>query len=281
MPAFVGLAESWKADVWGAGHMGRDYEPVQGLKVAERLALPEGLNVERLQDRHSLRRGLDQLSRRLEQHESAIGLDAYQQSAYEMLLSGKVREAFDVAGEPDSMRDAYGRVSIGEKALLARRLVEAGVTFVLVSGAWGYFDHHGDEVKWGGIEKGLTPILPTVDRVIHTLVHDLEARGLLDSTLILMMGEFGRSPVITPTRGRGHWNNVMSMLMAGGGMPGGRVIGNTDDRGYGIRSGRVTPEDLAATVFRHLDVPLDAQWIDRQGRPIPIVRHGRPLQELA
>src|SRR6185503_20715596 len=100
-----------------------------------------------------------------------------------MVVSGKVQKAFNVAEESDAARDAYGRVSVGEKALLARRLVEAGVSFVLVSGAWGYFDHHGDEVKWGGIEKGLTPLLPSVDRAMYTLVNDLSDRGLLDSTL--------------------------------------------------------------------------------------------------
>jgi uncharacterized protein (DUF1501 family) len=153
---------------------------------------------------------------------------------------------------------------------------------VVVSGAWGYFDHHGDEVQWGGIEKGLTPILPTVDRVIFTLVGDLKDRGLLESTLVLMMGEFGRSPVMTKTRGREHWTNVMSMLVAGGSGPCGQVIGSTDDKGYAVKEGRVTPADLAATTFRHLGIDLDAQWINPQGRPIPIVTEGgRPLSELA
>src|SRR5262249_50089569 len=157
----------------------------------------------------------------------------------DMVLSGKVQKAFDISQEPDSLRDAYGRISIGEKALLARRLVEAGSTFVLVSGAWGYFDHHGDEVRWGGIEKGLTPLLPTIDRVIYMLVNDLEARGLLDSPLVLMMGEFGRGPVINKNAGRDHWTNVMSMITAGGSARSGQVIGSTDSRGYGIKDGRV------------------------------------------
>ena len=202
--------------------------------------------------------------------------------AYEMVVSGKVQQAFDVAQETDQTREAYGRESIGEKALLARRLVEAGVTFVLVSGAWGYFDHHGDEVRWGGIEKGLTPLLPRVDRVMHALVNDLEQRGLLDSTLVLMMGEFGRSPVMTQTAGRGHWTPVMSMLVAGGGLPTGQVIGSTDEKGYGIRHGRVTPADLAATTFRHLGIDLDSHWVNPQGRPIPIITEGgRPIPELS
>jgi hypothetical protein len=282
MPAFVGLANSWNADVWGAGQMGRDFEPVKGLEISNKLTMPEGLSVTRLQDRNTLRQGLDNLARAVDRNSGLADLDRYQQAAYDMVLSGKVREAFDVSREPDAVRDQYGRESVGEKALLARRLVEAGVSFVLVSGAWGYFDHHGDEVKWGGIEKGLTPLLPTIDRALDALVRDLESRGLLDSTLILMMGEFGRSPVLTPTHGRGHWTNVMSMIVAGGGLPCGQVIGSTDDKGYGVRSGRVTPEDLAATVFRHLEIPLDAHWTNNQGRPIPIVHNGgRPIKELS
>ncbi|MBL9093637.1 MAG: DUF1501 domain-containing protein [Planctomycetaceae bacterium] len=281
MPGFVGLAESWTSDVWEAGELGRDYAPVKGLEVADKLAMPEGLTLERLQDRRTLRRRFDDFARKLGDHGGLADLDRHQQTAYDMVLSGKVRDAFDISREPAAMHEAYGRGSVGQKALLARRLVEAGTSFVLVSGAWGYFDHHGDEVKWGGIEKGLTPLLPTIDRALTTLIHDLEMRGLLDSTLILMMGEFGRSPVMTPTAGRGHWTNVMSMLVAGGGLRHGQVIGATDDKGYGIASGRVTPEDLAATTFRHLGIPLDTHWVNPQGRPTAIVQNGgRPIREL-
>ena len=106
--------------------------------------------------------------------------------------------------------------------MLARRLVESGVTFVLVSGAWGYFDHHGDDVRWGGINKGLKPLLPRVDRALYALINDLEERGLLDDTFVMMMGEFGRTPVINEKAGRHHWTNVMSMVVAGGGMLTGR-----------------------------------------------------------
>ena len=131
------------------------------------------------------------------------------------------------------------------------------------------------------MRKGLKPLLPRVDGVIYTLVNDLEARGLLDSTLILMMGEFGRSPVMTPTAGRGHWTNCMSMLVAGGGLPCGQVIGSTDSKGYDIKEGRVTPSDLAATVFRHLGIDPNAHWLDPRGRPIPIITEGgRPIPEL-
>jgi hypothetical protein len=281
MPAFVGLANSWTSDVWGAGQMGSDFEPIKGQELPGRLAMPEGINVERLQNRQELRQQFDRMVRGAERGTTLQHFDRYNQMALEMVTSDKVRNAFDVAQESDAMREAYGRDSIGEKGLLARRLVESGVTFVLVSGAWGYFDHHGDEVKWGGIEKGLTPLLPTVDRVMYTLINDLQDRGLLDSTLVLMMGEFGRSPVMTPTNGRGHWVNVMSMLAAGGGLPCGQVIGATDEKGYGVKEGRVRPADLAATTFKHLGIDLNSEWINPQGRPIPIVTEGgRPIPEL-
>jgi uncharacterized protein (DUF1501 family) len=282
MPAFVGLAPSWRADVWGAGHMGPAYEPVNGLELPGRLALPGGVNVARLQDRVGLRRQFDQLRRDVDAGANMSRMDRHAEIALDIVTSTRVQQAFALDREPDRLRDLYGRCSVGEKALLARRLVEAGTTFVLVSGAWGYFDHHGDDVPpWGGIQRGLTPILPTIDRALYALVTDLEARGLLDSTLILMLGEFGRSPVMTPDRGRNHWTNVMSMVLAGG-YRHGRVIGATDHRGGEIKERRVGPSDLAATVFAHLGIPVNATWVNPQGRPIPIVAEGgRPIGELA
>jgi hypothetical protein len=283
MPAFVGLADSWKADVWGAGHMGGAFEPVKGNELPGRLALPSGLNVARLQERSELRRQFDRLERERDAGQQMGDMDRYADMALDMVISPAVRRAFDIDREPDRLRDAYGRCSVGEKALLARRLVEAGTTFVLVSGCWGYFDHHGDNVPpWGGIQKGLTPILPTIDRALTALIDDLDVRGLLPSTLVLMLGEFGRGPVLTKDGGREHWLPVMSMLAAGGGARHGQVIGSTDARGGTIKSRKVTPSDLAATVFRHLGIPLDARWINPQGRPIPIVTEGgSPLSELS
>lgn len=280
MPAFVGLADSWKSDIWEAGLLGQQYAPLNGKELPGRLSLPQGVAVERLQDRDGLRQSLDRFARNLE-HAGLERFDRYEQMAYEMVLTGKVQRAFDISAESDARRDAYGRDSLGEKALLARRLVESGVTFVVVSGAWGYFDHHGDSVRWGGIEKGLTPILPSVDRVLYALVNDLEDRGLLDSTLILMLGEFGRAPTINRDHGRDHWTNVMSMVTAGGGIRTGQVIGATDDKGYAIAERPIRPADLAATVFKHLGIALDTHWTNPQGRPIPIVTEGgQPIHEL-
>ena len=282
LPAFVGLAPSWKADVYEAGHLGPAYAPVNGLELVGKFGLPAGVQLARLHDRDTLRKSFDRMRRDLDRSDVLDKLDRFSARAYEMVVGGNVQQAFDLSGETAETREAYGRNSIGEKAILARRLVEAGVTFVLVSGAWGYFDHHGDSVQWGGIVKGLTPLLPHVDRAIHGLVTDLETRGRLDKTLVLMLGEFGRSPVINKDAGRDHWTNVMSMVAAGGGLRHGQAVGSTDSRGYDVKDGLVRPQDLAATVYRHLGIDLASHWVTPQGRPTPIVvEGGRPIPELA
>ena len=281
-PAFVGLAPSWKADVWESGYLGPAYSPVNGLELVGKVGLPAGVELDRLQNRDRLRQEFDRMRRDLDRGDALDKLDRYSARAFEMVVGGNVQRAFDLTAESDATRDLYGRNSIGEKAILARRLVESGVTFVLVSGAWGYFDHHGDSVQWGGIVKGLTPLLPHVDRAIFGLVTDLAQRGLLDSTLVLMLGEFGRSPVVNKDAGRDHWTNVMSMVAAGGGLRHGQAVGSTDSKGYDVKDGLVRPQDLAATVFRHLGIDLSASWINPQGRPVPIVvEGGRPIPELA
>ena len=281
LPAFVGLAPAWAADVYGGGDLGSQYEPVKGLELAGKFAMPAGIQASRLADRANLRQQFDRLQRELDRTSGMERHDRFTRQAHEMVLSGKVQQAFDLNQEKESLRDTYGRNSVGEKALLARRLVEAGTTFVLISGAWGYFDHHGDNVRWGGIVKGLPPILPAVDRALYALVTDLEQRGRLDDTLILMMGEFGRSPVINKEAGRDHWTAVMSMVMAGGGLRHGQIIGATDSRGGAIASRKVRPQDLAATTFRHLGIDLNSHWVTAQGRPIPIVmEQGQPISEL-
>ena len=244
-----------------------------GVVLAGRLTLARGISVARAEDRAGLCRQFDRLRRELDVGDTMARMDHYRQQALEMVLSGKAQQAFRVDQEPDRVRDAYGRHSLGERTLLARRLVEAGVTFVTVSGAFGVFDNHGDDVIWKGMIKGLKPLLPRVDQAVHALVTDLEARGLLDDTLVLAMGEFGRSPVFSQrgTGGREHWPNCMSMLVAGGGLAHGQVVGSTDATGGDVKEARVTPADLGATVFRHLGIDLGAQWVDSQGRPHSIV----------
>jgi Protein of unknown function (DUF1501) len=285
LPAYVGIADPplWFADVLGAGPMGGAFEPVRADEMVGRLSLPAGVDGARAEDRAGLGRQFDRLSRDLDAGDTMARMDDYQRQALEIVLSGKARQAFRIDQEPDRVRDAFGRHSLGERMLLARRLVEAGVTFVTVSGTFGVFDNHGDDVVWGGIIKGLKPLLPRLDQAVCALIKDLEARGLLDETLVLVMGEFGRSPIFSQrgTGGREHWFNCMSMLLAGGRLARGRVVGSTDAKGGEVKDAPVTPADLGATVYGHLGIDLSAQWTDAQGRPQSIVPDaGRPIPEL-
>ena len=281
MPAFIALADSMAADVWGSGEMGSSYAPIQGTALAGMFKPPKGLTIGRMSQREELRTRMETFRRSLDSSGSMTNLDQYTRLAVEMVASGQAVQAFDIEKEDPRLRDSYGRTSLGQKALLARRMVEAGVRFVLVSGAWGYFDHHGDHVQWKGIEKGLKPLMPHVDSALATLITDLHQRGLLDKTLILMMGEFGRAPVINKEAGREHWTNVMSMLVAGGGLRHGQVIGSTDNKGHAILDRRITPQDIAATVFAHLGIDLESHWSGTTGRPVPILASGAaPIKEL-
>jgi uncharacterized protein (DUF1501 family) len=285
LPAFVGFADPglFFADVLGAGPLGGTHDAVEGDKMAGRLVLPPGVDVARAGDRAELSRQFDRLSRVLDTRDSMTRMDDHRKQALQIVLSGKAQRAFRVDLEPDRVRDTYGRHSLGERTLLARRLVEAGVTFATVSGTFGMFDNHGDDHFAGGIVKGLKPLLARLDQAVSALVQDLEVRGLLDDTLVLVMGEFGRTPIFSQRGlgGREHWFNCMSMLVAGGGLARGQVVGSTDAKGYDVKDARVTPADLGATVYRHLGIDLDAQWTDPQGRPQSIVTDGgRPIPEL-
>ena len=281
MPPFVALANSMVADVYGAGDLGQQYAPLDGMRVDGKFSMPKGVEVPRLQDRDQLRRELDLFRRRTDSSVDFQRQDRYTQEAFNLVLGGTAQKAFDLTKEPDSVRDRYGRDSFGDKALLARRLVDAGVTFITMSDAWGHWDHHGDEVQWGGIAKGLTPMLPVFDRGLTALIEDLDQRGLLETTMVVVIGEFGRSPVMTKTAGRDHWPGVMSFLMAGGGIKGGQVIGATDRRGGSIQERPLCPGDLAATVFSHLGIDPQSHWLNPSGRPVPLVETGQPIAEFA
>lgn len=228
-----------------------------------------------------LRRGLD-VSGVME------GMDRFQQQAFEIVAGQRAQSAFDLKQEPAKLIERYGPHDWCRQALLARRLVEAGVTFVTIDlsnhSASGTWDTHGDNIPpYGGIMSGLKPLLPVFDHLFTTLITDLSERGLLDEVLVLAMGEFGRTPRIGTqgsTDGRDHWPVVMSMLMAGGGFRHGQVIGATERDGGQIKERPVTPGDIAATIYHHLGVPLDGTYLDRQGRPRAIVENGAPISEL-
>jgi hypothetical protein len=225
-------------------------------------------------------------------------LDHFQQQAVEMVLGGRAQAAFDISREPPEARKRYGKHLWCRQALLARRLIEAGVSFVTIDLSLGVnagdWDSHGHEHVFGGIAaspderwgtKGLQPLLPVFDHLITTLVTDLEQRGMLNDVLVLAFGDFGRDPIMGTqsgfTGGRNHWPRVMSMCLAGGGLNHGQVIGSSDLQGGAIKDRAVTPGDLAATIYRHMEVPLDTTYLDTRGRPNYIVEeNGEPIREL-
>jgi uncharacterized protein (DUF1501 family) len=250
--------------------------------------MPKGLSENRLNERVSLLKQFDHLKAGLDQDGSMDALNTYQQQAVDLLLGERARRAFDLNQEDAETRDRYGNHLWCQQALIARRLVEAGTTFVTLDlsyhGASGTWDTHGDNIPpYGGITKGLGPLLPLFDHLITTLVSDLEARGLLDKVMVIAMGEFGRTPSMgtqDSTDGRNHWPEVMSMCLAGGGLRHGQVIGATEKDGGTIKERPVTPADLAATLFRYFGVPQDYQYLDHQGRPRFVVDGGSPIAEL-
>lgn len=215
-------------------------------------------------------------------------MDRYGQQAVEMIVGRRAQSAFDLSREPQAMRDRYGSHLWCQQALLARRLVEAGVAFVTLdlsyhtaSGTW---DTHGDNIPpYGGIWNGLRPLLPLFDHLLTTLVSDLDQRGMLDDVLVIAMGEFGRTPMTgtqESTDGRNHWPQVMSLCLAGGGFRHGRAIGaTTADGGYPLER-RLTPGDLAATIYQHMGVPQSTHYLDPTGRPRPIIESGSVIAEL-
>jgi hypothetical protein len=305
IPPYVGFYRSPSHIAFG-GAIGQQFDPLQGnlaskLPVydlvgkdtgtqtnAQMFQFSKGLDFQRLQDRHQLRAELDRLRRDLDQQGTIAAVDTFQQQAIQLLLGEKARTAFDLSAEPESMRQRYGPHLWCQQALLARRLVEAGVSFVTLdlsyhtaSGTW---DTHGDNIPpYGGISRGLQPLLPLFDHLLTTLVLDLEERGLAEKVLVIAMGEFGRTPMMGTqgsTDGRDHWPNVMSMCLAGGGLRHGQCIGATEPDGGSIAHRPVTPGDLAATIYRYMGVPLNHQYLDHRGRPRNIVDQGSPISEL-
>jgi Protein of unknown function (DUF1501) len=305
MPAYVAFQTSRSHVAYG-GHLGRRYDPFIANRAsrlpiytdvgvdtgrtteADFFRLPRGLTHDRLMGRRSLLEDLDALRRDLDVSRDVEAMSRYGQEAMELLVGRRAQEAFDISKEPESSRDRYGKHLWYQQALLARRMVEAGVAFVTLdlsyhtaSGTW---DNHGDNIPpYGGISKGLKPLLPTFDHLITTLVSDLDERGLLDDVLVVAMGEFGRTPQMGTqgsTDGRDHWAVVMSMALAGGGLRHGQVIGSTEADGGHIKERPVTPADLAATIYRHMGVPLDGTYTDGSGRPRFYVDGGEPIAEL-
>lgn len=240
------------------------------------LSLASNLTYDRLRDRRSLLSTFDAMRRELDP--PMQDLDANYQSAFDLLTGSKVREAFDINAEPAVTRDKYGRHEFGQSALLARRLVERGVTFVTVNTQpW---DHHGTANRYATAE-GANLLLPPFDRALAALVRDLIERGLYEKTLIVAMGEFGRTPRMNDAAGRDHWGHTFSVLMGGGRLPRGIVVGSSDAHGAYVAERPLSPEDVAATVYHHLGIDgQHATFPDRSGRPMHLVETGEPIREL-
>lgn len=251
-------------------------DPNESDYAVRNLKLPNELSLARLENRRELLRLFDGTKRQLEP--SMDDVDEHLQNAFNLLSSQGVRDAFDISAESDTVRDAYGRHTFGQSALLARRLVERGVTFTTVNCVpW---DHHGSANRLQ-TEKGAKLLIPPLDKAIAALVRDLIDRGMYEKTLIVAMGEFGRTPRINKYAGRDHWGRTFSVLLGGGGMRMGQVIGRSSSRGEDVVERPLDPQDVAATVYHHLGINArNITFPDHAGRPMYLIENGEPIREL-
>jgi hypothetical protein len=289
MPTFVAyphvMRDGSVVPAQHASFLGKQHDPLFFLEdpnardfALPELSLPQGLSVDRLQRRREMQKLIDQQNRMLEYSNQARGFDQYYQRAISMLTSDNVRKAFDLSAEKESIRDRYGRTTYGQSCLLARRLVESGVKFVTVyfsnsiggrridSGGW---DTHGfDDTRMYKIVDKYH--LPITDQTLPTLLNDLEQRGLLEETLVVWMGEFGRTPDINKNSSRDHWPQCYTALLAGGGVKGGYVYGKSDTHARFPIENPVKPEDLAATIYYLLGIDPLTEIYDLDHRPLII-----------
>jgi hypothetical protein len=263
-----------------AGYLGVAYNPfsvggdpnAKGFSVRN-LTLPNGISLSRLEGRRRLLGAIDTLRRDSDGSGLMDGLDAFTRRAFEMVTGPAAREAFDLGREAPATRDLYGRNTLGQSLLLARRLVEAGVTFVTVStGGW---DTHANNFE--ALRKNR---LPPFDAAWAALVQDLHRRGLQRDVLVLVWGEFGRTPRVNKDAGRDHWPGAQSVVLAGGGMRMGQAVGVTDARAEYPRERPVTPEDVLATVYNHLGIDTDGEFLNEAQRPLKVLNRGEPIREL-
>lgn len=301
LPNYLGRLQEagglWRPGEY-AGWLGRGYDPLttaidkRDLKdnpyfrdcsdeeldfQIQGLLNPKELTLDRLNRRRSL---LDEFDAQLSSVADDRATDAYddfQQRALALVTSGKTREALDIRREPDALRDRYGRHLFGQATLMARRMVEAGVRFVTV-----HYDCV-DGYSWDSHRSSHyleNHLIPTFDQALSALVTDLDERGLLDETLVVALGEMGRTPKASGKWGRGHWSTLFPAVLAGAGIRGGTVYGETDRDAAYATTRPVSPEDLAATLYHALGIDPELRVADAQGRPTPVLDGGRPLLEL-
>lgn len=263
----------------GSGYLSSAFGPfglgmnpeAQGFRVRD-LSRPQGVSEERFARRRRLLDAVDHHFREQEESDALDAMDSFYQRAYALMSSPTAREAFRLEAEPDAVRDRYGRHAAGQRLLLARRLVEAGTRFVSVT--YGGWDHHQN------ISDGFRRQLPSFDQAFATLITDLEERGLLDRTLVLVTTEFGRTPKINSDGGRDHYPKVFSVVLAGGGVRRGYVHGASTPTGTDVDDAPLTAPDLAKTIYHQLGIDAEKELMAPGGRPIEIVKGGRRVEEL-
>ena len=276
-------------------YLGKKYAPfetqadpaVEGPFNLPNFSLGDSLSLNRLDSRKGLLKSFDDIRREVDVSGSMEAADGFNQQAFDILTSPKARDAFDLDAEPRKLRERYGfmpaykaptpdRCGVpawSQRMLLARRLVEAGVRLVTVDLRW--WDTH---VK--GYETMRDGFLPRWDQAYSALLQDLEDRGLSDNVMVVAWGEFGRTPKVNSTGGRDHYPNVFSASVSGGGIQGGRVIGESDSKGAEPKERPVQPQDVLATMYRHLGIDFNKYYLDHGGRPVPVLPFGAPIAEL-
>ena len=265
------------------------FDPLKIQQATANLKLADDLTLARTADRQSLLSELDRLKRNVDATGSISGIDEFNRSALEIVTSGAARQAFDLSRESPATRARYGTHRWGQMGLLARRLVESGVTFVTMNTApdslcWDWHLNIVNDKRpadgSNGPSRGMDISGPPLDQMLSALVSDLYERGLDKRVLLLVWGEFGRTPRVNTTGGRDHWGALMSILMAGGGLQMGQVIGASNSKGEVPAKRPVHPNDVLTMVYRHLGIDPAGHTVNLDGRPIPILPDGQPIREL-
>jgi hypothetical protein len=281
LPPFVQLGEYVDRTFRGgtAGFLGLEYNPFEILTdpnaanfSVRDITPPQGIQMSRVSRRRGMLEAIDTLQRKAELQPAPFdAMDEYYKAAFNMITAPETKRAFDIEREDPKLRDRYGRTKFGQSLLLARRLVQAGVRFVTVSDpGW---DNHQD--CFNALK---TSRMPPLDRALPELLIDLEHHGMLDTTLVVWMTDFGRTPKINSASGRDHWATAGFAVMAGAGVPGGAVLGATDDQGERPTRNEYTTDDIAATIYSKLGLPLDLIAHAPDGRPIRLIE-GRVIRE--